>query len=70
VSCCAPEESCWSRTSATNGELPGGRIEPGETPAEHKEIGLFDKHDIAALPMPDGYKRSIATWYAANPSAS
>lgn len=104
-------------------ELPGGRIEPGETPEEcvareiteetswpvttgpildswmyyideaakhvfivtygcypdtdtepvlsheHKEIGLFRQDAIADLNMPDGYKRSIATWFARLQSA-
>lgn len=31
---------------------------------EHKEIGLFTEEQVPTLPMPDGYKRSIATWYA------
>jgi hypothetical protein len=31
---------------------------------EHKEIGLFSESEVATLVMPDGYKRSIATWYA------
>ncbi len=31
---------------------------------EHKEVGLFTEPEIPALPMPDGYKRSIAAWYA------
>jgi 8-oxo-dGTP pyrophosphatase MutT (NUDIX family) len=31
---------------------------------EHKEIGLFGEDEVSALVMPDGYKRSIATWYA------
>lgn len=31
---------------------------------EHKEIGLFPESVIADLNMPDGYKRSIATWFA------
>ena len=98
-------------------ELPGGRIEPGETPEqcvvreiaeetrwkvsvgpilgawmyhidmverdvfvvsygcypgsdndpvlshEHREIGLFTEREIADLNMPDGYRRSIATWF-------
>jgi 8-oxo-dGTP pyrophosphatase MutT (NUDIX family) len=30
---------------------------------EHKEIGLFAEHDVPTLTMPEGYKRSIATWY-------
>jgi 8-oxo-dGTP pyrophosphatase MutT (NUDIX family) len=99
-------------------ELPGGRIEPGESPEqcvareiaeetqwtvatgpildtwmyyinvaeknvfvvtygcypdadaepvlshEHKEVGLFTEHEVADLTMPDGYKRSIWTWFA------
>jgi 8-oxo-dGTP pyrophosphatase MutT (NUDIX family) len=31
---------------------------------EHKEAGLFTESEIASLRMPEGYKRSIATWYA------
>jgi ADP-ribose pyrophosphatase YjhB (NUDIX family) len=31
----------------------------------HREVGLFTGSEAAALPMPDGYKRSISTWYAA-----
>jgi 8-oxo-dGTP pyrophosphatase MutT (NUDIX family) len=30
---------------------------------EHKEIGLFSENEVTSLVMPDGYKRSIATWY-------
>lgn len=40
----------------------------GSTPPvvsiEHKEIGLFSEDEVPTLNMPDGYKRSIATWYA------
>lgn len=31
---------------------------------EHREIGLFTADEAADLRMPDGYKRSIARWYA------
>jgi len=31
---------------------------------EHKEVGLFDEEEAAALRMPEGYKKSIAAWYA------
>jgi 8-oxo-dGTP pyrophosphatase MutT (NUDIX family) len=31
---------------------------------EHKEIGLFGEGEVPGLVMPDGYKRSISTWYA------
>lgn len=32
--------------------------------SEHKEVALFAASDVASLPMPDGYKKSIAAWYA------
>ena len=31
---------------------------------EHKEIGLFSENEVSTLVVPDGYKRSIVTWYA------
>ncbi|MGW4842450.1 NUDIX hydrolase [Nocardia brasiliensis] len=31
---------------------------------EHKEVGLFLEDEIAGLNMPDGYKRSVMTWFA------
>lgn len=30
---------------------------------EHKEIGLFPRSEVNGLNMPDGYKRSIDTWF-------
>jgi 8-oxo-dGTP pyrophosphatase MutT (NUDIX family) len=30
---------------------------------EHNEVGLFTASETEALRMPEGYKRSIATWY-------
>ncbi|WP_237535843.1 hypothetical protein [Streptomyces sp. SID3343] len=30
---------------------------------EHKEIGLFARAEIPDLFTPDGYKRSIETWF-------
>ncbi len=30
---------------------------------EHKEIGLFARPEVDGLHMPDGYKRSIDTWF-------
>jgi 8-oxo-dGTP pyrophosphatase MutT (NUDIX family) len=30
---------------------------------EHRELGLFPPEEIAALRMPEGYKRSIAAYY-------
>ena len=32
---------------------------------EHKQIGLFTEDDAVNLVMPQGYKTSIATWFAA-----
>jgi 8-oxo-dGTP pyrophosphatase MutT (NUDIX family) len=31
---------------------------------EHKRAGLFAPGDVQELAMPDGYKRSIAAWFA------
>ena len=30
--------------------------------AEHRALGLFTLEEIAALPMPEGYRRSIRNW--------
>lgn len=30
---------------------------------EHNRIGEFTEHGVPDLPMPEGYKRSIATWF-------
>lgn len=32
---------------------------------EHTAVGLFTETEAAKLPMPAGYRRSIATWFAA-----
>lgn len=31
---------------------------------EHKQIGLFTEDEVANLVMPQGYRTSIATWFA------
>jgi hypothetical protein len=31
---------------------------------EHKRAGLFTHGEVLDLNMPDGYKRSIVTWFA------
>jgi 8-oxo-dGTP pyrophosphatase MutT (NUDIX family) len=31
---------------------------------EHTELGLFTAGEVDGLALPDGYKRSIAAWYA------
>jgi hypothetical protein len=30
---------------------------------EHKEVGLFRLPELAALPMPEGYKASVRRWW-------
>jgi 8-oxo-dGTP pyrophosphatase MutT (NUDIX family) len=31
---------------------------------EHKRAGLFTRDEVPGLVMPDGYKRSVAAWFA------
>jgi mutator protein MutT len=31
---------------------------------EHKEAGLFTEAEVPALPMPEGYKRSVLDWFS------
>ena len=38
--------------------------EPPVASAEHKRAGLFTAAQVPGLNMPDGYKRSIAAWFA------
>jgi len=37
---------------------------------EHKRAGLFSRDEVPGLVMPDGYKRSIADWFARLDGAS
>jgi mutator protein MutT len=37
---------------------------------EHSAAGLFDLAQLAALPMPEGYRRSIRDWQARRATAS
>jgi 8-oxo-dGTP pyrophosphatase MutT (NUDIX family) len=39
---------------------------PPVVSSEHKRAGLFALAQVPGLNMPDGYKRSIAAWYARN----
>jgi hypothetical protein len=39
-------------------------MEPPVVSNEHKRVGLFAPVQVPDLVMPDGYKRSIATWFA------
>lgn len=32
--------------------------------SEHREIGLFERSEVANLPMPEGYRKSIMNWFA------
>ncbi len=44
----------------------------GTTPAvsgEHTEVGLFTADEVAELRIPDGYRRSIMTWFDGCPDA-
>jgi ADP-ribose pyrophosphatase YjhB (NUDIX family) len=45
----------------TYGCLPETDVEPVLSD-EHKQIGLFNANEVDGLNMPDGYRRSIATW--------
>ena len=37
---------------------------PPVVSSEHKRVGLFTHGEVPDLNMPDGYKRSIMTWFA------
>jgi 8-oxo-dGTP pyrophosphatase MutT (NUDIX family) len=38
--------------------------EPPVVSHEHKRAGLFGPAEVPGLVMPDGYKRSVAAWFA------
>ena len=38
--------------------------EPPVVSNEHKRAGVFTADQVSQLVMPDGYKRSVATWFA------
>ncbi|MFI6741774.1 NUDIX domain-containing protein [Nonomuraea sp. NPDC050451] len=45
----------------------GATVDTEEPPVvshEHKQVGLFEEHEVKALRMPQGYKRSIADWFS------
>jgi 8-oxo-dGTP pyrophosphatase MutT (NUDIX family) len=48
--------------TVTYGCFPASREDPVLS-HEHREIRLFTEDEVAGLRMPDGYKRSIATWF-------
>jgi hypothetical protein len=47
----------------------GVTLDPGQlglapvVSAEHRQVGLFSRAEVDDLPMPPGYRRSIADWY-------
>ena len=45
----------------TYGCFPEAEIDPVLS-HEHREIGVFSAREIDGLNIPDGYRRSIATW--------
>ena len=46
--------------------LPAGAHTPDPVlSCEHQQVGEFTEAEVPALVMPQGYKDSIATWYAA-----
>ena len=47
----------------TYGCHPGSAAAPVVS-AEHTAAGMFRAGEVGALRMPEGYKRSIAAWYA------
>ncbi|MFJ4184156.1 NUDIX domain-containing protein [Kitasatospora sp. NPDC089509] len=48
----------------TYGCVSTGTQEPPVISHEHKEAGLYHRHEVDTLVMPQGYKDSIARWYA------
>jgi 8-oxo-dGTP pyrophosphatase MutT (NUDIX family) len=45
----------------THGCFPASNLAPVLS-HEHKEIGLFNGNEVDGLNIPEGYRRSIATW--------
>jgi 8-oxo-dGTP pyrophosphatase MutT (NUDIX family) len=53
----------------TYGCVPETDVEPVLS-HEHEEIGLFSASEVDGLTIPDGYRRSIATWLSVGPGGS
>jgi 8-oxo-dGTP pyrophosphatase MutT (NUDIX family) len=47
----------------TYGCTATGAHQPPVVSHEHKEAGLFHRHEVPGLVMPQGYKDSVARWY-------
>jgi 8-oxo-dGTP pyrophosphatase MutT (NUDIX family) len=45
-------------------ELPGGKLEIGESPERCVAREIDQELGVGQLPMPDAYKSSIARWWA------
>jgi hypothetical protein len=50
------------RGSGSHGWHVGSDIPPVVS-SEHSQAALFSPSDIPQLTMPDGYKRSVLTWF-------
>ncbi|HXZ63848.1 MAG TPA: NUDIX domain-containing protein [Streptosporangiaceae bacterium] len=64
-----PILDCWQYHIGTGQDVVivtyGCHVASSEPPvvsSEHRRAALVDPADVAGLPMPDGYKRSILTW--------
>ena len=53
----------------TYGCHPQGDAEPVLS-HEHREIAFFDASELGGLAIPEGYRRSVATWLSAGPGGS
>jgi 8-oxo-dGTP pyrophosphatase MutT (NUDIX family) len=60
----APGEAGGHVFVVTYGCHANGNVAAPVLSAEHSEVGLFTAAQLTALAMPDGYRRSIATWFA------
>ena len=53
----------------------GVTLDPGQVglapviSAEHRQVGLFSRAEVDHLPMPPGYRPSIADWYGRDASS-
>jgi 8-oxo-dGTP pyrophosphatase MutT (NUDIX family) len=47
--------------------LPGDEAPEPVVSEEHREVGEFTEVEVAGLVMPQGYKRSVATWFSMLP---
>ena len=48
--------------------LPGQESLDPVLSSEHGAVGLFDRDEVDGLPLPDGYRISIARWFSELPT--